>query len=87
MALQTTLTRTNNFKQQSVLTDVYIKVASIYATKSEVHANVSVFSEANGTLLFTAHYVFPMNLEGYNPIKQSYEYLKTLPEFANSIYC
>jgi hypothetical protein len=87
MALQTTLTRTNNFNQQSVLTDVYIKVASIYATKNEVHANVSVFTEANGTLLFTAHYVFPMDLEGSNPIKQSYEYLKTLPEFSDAVDC
>jgi len=32
-------------------------------------------------------YVCTYSLEGENPFKQAYEYLKTLPEFADAVDC
>lgn len=87
MALQATLTRTSNFGQQVTLPDLYVKVASVYATKDEVQASVTAFTESDGNALFTEVYVFPLDLEGENPIKQAYLHLKTLPEFEGAEDC
>ena len=87
MALQANLVRTSNFKQQVALNELYIKVVSAYCTKQEIHAAVTAFEKPNGAALFTEDYVCSIDLDGPNPIKQAYEYLKTLPEFSDAVDC
>jgi len=87
MALQKTIIKQNNFGQQSILKDLYIKVASTNSTKEEVQAAVNFLESASGKSLFTEIYVFQLNLSGENPIKQAYLHLKALPEFADAVDC
>ena len=87
MAFSTTLTKTNNFGQQTILPDSYIKIVSAHVTKNEIQACINVFTEKEGKNLFTELYVSPHDLDGPNPIKQAYLHLKTLPEFADAVDC
>lgn len=63
------------------LSDAYIKVESVEGSKERVVAFVS-FNSPDG--VGNQSYVFPPNLNGLNFIKQAYEHLKTLPEFAGA---
>jgi hypothetical protein len=87
MALQATLVRTDNFGQQVTLANLYMKVASAFVTKQEIQAAVIALTAENSSSIFTENYVFSLDIEGPNPIKQAYEHLKTLPEFADAVDC
>lgn len=87
MALSTTLTRTNNFGQETDLPDSYIKIVSAHVTKDEIQACINVFTKKEGKNLLTELCVLPHDIDGPNPIKQAYLYLKTLPEFADAVDC
>lgn len=92
MALQKTfiLSGTSSFNTEhgvirtgsSQLTmDCYVKVESVGGTKEFVTAVVS-FTDNDKS--FEKSYSFTPNMDGNNFVKQAYEYLKTLPEFADS---
>jgi hypothetical protein len=87
MALQASLTKTDNFGQQVLLSSLYIKVASAFVTKSEVQAAVIALTAAGGTAVFSETHSFFLDLSGPNPIKQAYLHLKTLPEFSEAVDC
>jgi len=70
--------------QQITISDVYIKVGSVVVDKDSIMAKVSFTKDIK---LTERSYSFPADLDGPNFIKQAYEYLKTLPEFANAIDC
>jgi len=67
--------------------DCYIKVATVIASKSEGQATVVFSAKTKDLILFERNFLFPIDLEGPNPIKQAYLHLKTLPEFADAIDC
>jgi hypothetical protein len=67
--------------------DCYIKVGSVSASKSDSTATVCFLEAEDGKLLFEKTYGFKIDLDGPNPIKQAYEYLKTLPEFSDAEDC
>lgn len=64
----------------------HISITSISGTKNEILVNVNIESASNQ---FTKEYKIPVTVEqnSENFIKQAYNYLKTLPEFAGSIDC
>lgn len=64
----------------------YIKVASISGNKDELLATVQF---ADDKLQMQKHYKFTASVaeNAKNFIAQSYEHLKTLPEFAGAIDC
>lgn len=64
----------------------YIKVVSIKGDKSNVVAKVEFKGETQN---FSKQYEVPVSVSENSPnfIKQVYEYLKTLPEFAGATYC
>lgn len=66
---------------------LYIKVTNVAGTKETLSASVSFTDNQLGSLVAHKQYEFPLDLEGSNPIRQAYEYLKTLPEFANATDC
>lgn len=84
MALKTNVTLTDNFGIDVTINDVYIKVALIEGSKDQLIANVFYYKEPNGTVLHRNQFSFAPSLEGLNFIAQSYEHLKTLPEFAGA---
>lgn len=64
----------------------YVKVESLVGTKNEMNADVSFSGES---ARFSRQYTFPVSVEegSGNFIKQAYDYLKTLPEFADAVDC
>jgi len=70
--------------QLDVQKEAYIKVQTVSGTKETVVANVETRTEYGSTY---ATYEFAPLMEGGNFIKQAYEHLKTLPEFAGANDC
>lgn len=76
------------YGEESVTTDpLYIKVVNVAGTKETLSASVSFTNNQSGDVVAYKQYEFPLDLEGSNPIRQAYEYLKTLPEFADATDC
>lgn len=73
-----------DIENKTLSLDCYIKVQNVKADKENAVADV-IFK--SGESLFTNFYKFPLDLIGGNPIKQAYEHLKTLPEFAGATDC
>jgi hypothetical protein len=74
--------------EESVSTDVlYVKVANTVGTKQNLTASVNFIDQQLDKLVAHKQYEFPLNLDGPNPIKQAYLYLKTLPEFSGATDC
>lgn len=68
-------------ESRTVQVEKYIRVDRVEGDKNKV----KVFVSQNGQLLMET--VFSVDLAGGNFIKQAYEHLKTLPEFAGAIDC
>lgn len=86
MALSKTLTKTvRGFDGEVVANDVYFKVSSISGDKYTLSFLVTGVSD--GVQVHSTNYVFEPELDGDNFIKQAYEHLKTLPEFADAVDC
>jgi hypothetical protein len=87
MALTKTITLVNNFQEFSIFENAYLKVTSFSGSKETISFNLGAFKEKNGVLLQKQEFVIPHDLEGFNPLKQAYEHLKSLPEFSDAIDC
>ena len=68
-------------------TDAYMKVTQFTGDKSKIDFQVTVFDESQTHELEMRYFSLAYDLDGDNPIKQSYEHLKTLPEFLGAIDC
>lgn len=80
MALQAN-TRWNGVSVQNA----YIKVLSYSGDKHTVSFSVAYFASQDEQKMFGQEQrECSLDLNGDNPIKQAYEYLKTLPEFAGA---
>ncbi|QTD91751.1 hypothetical protein [Burkholderia anthina] len=57
------------------------------ASKSEIHFRLVHYKSAGNAISFKTDdgYMCAYDMDGDNPIKQAYEYLKTLPEFQGAI--
>ena len=71
-------------KDETVIAECYIKVVSVSGDKENVAAKVE-FTSPNVSGART--YVFAPLMDGDNFIKQSYEHLKSLDEFAGATDC
>lgn len=74
-------------KSNVVVKDAYIKVLNVTADKSTIEIRVSVSKGADDNAVHSLQYSCPANLNGANFIKQAYEHLKTLQEFAGAVDC
>jgi hypothetical protein len=72
-------------KHQFSIQDVYVKVESVLSNKKEMTVTVS-FTHKNNKLT-ERFFESSLDLEGPNPIKQAYQFLKTLPEFSDATDC
>lgn len=87
MALKKSLQLKNNFGEISSFQDCYIKVIDVVGTKNNIMAKVGFFKEKAGLLLQEKIYDVVPDMDGGNFIKQAYDNLKTLPEFAGAEDC
>lgn len=86
MALQRDLTKTvQGFSGELVAKDAYFKIASIHGNKDKIEFNV--IAVLNDEIIDGKPFEFVPTLDGDNFIKQAYDYLKTLPEFADAVDC
>jgi len=87
MALQISLSLTDNFQQVIDFADCYVKTSSVLSTKEYSTITYSVYKEKDGVLLQQNVINFALDFDGPNPIKQAYLHLKSLPEFADAVDC
>lgn len=84
MAIQKTMSFRNNFGEMSVFENAYIRVEEVSGGKSNATAHIKVWREKDSGFIVNMHKDFVPSMDGDNFIKQAYEYLKTLPEFADA---
>jgi hypothetical protein len=87
MALTKTITLQNNFGDESTFDNAYLRVDRVEGSKALLTAHVGFYKKDRASLLLTSSVSFKPSLEGGNFIKQAYEYIKTLPEFADATNC
>ena len=82
MALQKTMLTPQGF----TATDAYHRVEGVLLkSKTEISFRVRSYKDAVETVSFSDYeYSCAYDMAGENPIKQAYEHLKTLPEFADA---
>lgn len=84
MALQLTIQEKDNFGIVVSLENTYCKVSAVTGSKETATATAVFLSAQDGFLYKKEEYQFVPNMNGGNFIKQAYEHLKTLPEFAGA---
>ena len=87
MALSKNLTLVNNFGEESIFQNAYIRVTQVMGTKRSCNAVVHFCKSSEGQLLQSNEYAFNVDLNGGNFIQQAYAHLKSLPEFAGAVDC
>lgn len=87
MALQKTISLTDNFGIEISFTDAYIRVDQVEGNKDLVSAFVVTRDKQEGKVLDTCYHDFQPDMNGDNFIKQAYEHLKGLPEFSSAKDC
>lgn len=87
MALTKNLCLVDNFGIEITIPKAYIKVAQSDCDKNYIIAKVQIKKSAETVAIKTETYRFPHNLNGDNAIKQAYNFLKQLPEFADAFNC
>lgn len=66
----------------------YHRIDNISITnKTKMVFHVYVYADVNKPFFYEQMFEMIFDINGENPIKQAYEYLKTLPEFANATDC
>lgn len=83
MALQKQMNVDAKFVGEVTVT-AYVKVESVSGTKANATAVVSAKKSGTDDEIWEKVYSFAPDLDGGNFIKQAYEHLKTLPEFAGA---
>lgn len=79
--------KTQAFGQDIILKDSYVRVNSVYWDKHQATSIVQICDNENKSILNNVSYSFVPSMDGGNFVKQTYEFLKTLPEFADAIDC
>lgn len=67
--------------------EAYIRIDNIKTSKTELLLTVLFLTAKDKTVFDCKNYTLPFNLDGANVLIQGYEYLKTLPEFADAVDC
>jgi len=87
MALSKTITLKSNFQTDVEFSDAYIKVENVKISKTFADALIYIFKSKDGQFLKSENVAYDYDINGLNPIAQTYNRLKSLPEFANSVDC
>lgn len=82
MALQKTITLTDNFDIDVVITDCYMKVSEIKGNKNVIAFNVD-YLNSSGTVIKRKRFTMTPSVSANsdNFIAQAYQHLKSLSEF------
>ena len=75
------------YGQNVSINNAYIKIDEIKGGKNKIDALFGVYDKQNGNCVKQSVSRFEPVLDGANFIKQAYQHLKTLPEFAGAQDC
>jgi hypothetical protein len=75
------------FGQTLQFDQAYSTVTTVQVERDTALAVVITKTKDGSQVLSTKEYRFPHDLDGGNSIEQAYEYLKSLPEFADATDC
>jgi hypothetical protein len=68
--------------------DAYHRVENVQLLgKNKLFFHVRFYAGTDNPSFATTGFECPYDLEGPNPIKQAYQFLKTLPEFSDAVDC
>jgi hypothetical protein len=68
--------------------DAYHRVEQISITaKNRMTFRLRIYKDVSFPAFADTDYSCDYDLDGFNPIKQAYLYLKSLPEFADAVDC
>jgi hypothetical protein len=71
-----------------VVDEAYHRVESVALQgKDKIYFSLKSYAEVESPSFGEKSYSCEYDLTGANPIKQAYEHLKTLPEFAGAVDC
>lgn len=79
------------FSSPAILRSAYVRIDSINGTKNKLSLTVSFYNKANDSMIVAHQNLYEfhpnVNSDSQNFIKQGYDHLKTLPEFAGATDC
>lgn len=88
MAISKTIKLKNNFGEESTFSNAYFRVDKLEGSKHLLSITVGCYKSDELTLLYENNVLFVPDLDSSdNFITQGYQYLKTLPEFADATDC
>jgi hypothetical protein len=87
MAMSKDFTFKSKYGVDVVVSNCYIKVDSVNVTNLNATAVINFINVEKSCVIEELLCQFAYDINGENPIKQSYLYLKTLPEFASATDC
>jgi hypothetical protein len=88
MAIQSSITETRqHFTGELVCSSAYWRIEHISGNKQGLTFVVNAYSTNQGSTLCSNQFSFIPKLDGDNFIKQAYQFLKSLPEFADAVDC
>lgn len=80
--------KTVNTQHGFVATDAYHRVEGTQVNKEKITFQIRSYKDDTGVPHFAdVSLSCVYDIQGDNPIKQAYKYIKTLPEFANAEDC
>jgi hypothetical protein len=77
------LSKTTTFKGVTIA-DAYHRVWGVTLTKTEISFGLGIHASTDADMIDSTSHSCAYDIAGENPIKQAYEHLKTLPEFAGA---
>jgi hypothetical protein len=77
------ISKTTTFKGCTIA-DAYHRVWNVKVSKDSVSFGLGVHSSSDDEMIDSTSHSCAYNLDGDNPIKQAYQHVKTLPEFAGA---
>ena len=77
------LSKTIDYKGVTIA-DAYHRVWAVTLSKTEISFGLGVHASADADMIDSTSHTCAYDIAGDNPIKQAYEHLKTLPEFAGA---
>jgi hypothetical protein len=87
MALQKNIKLTDNFGIEVEIPNAYIKISKVECTKNQMNFFIDIKQNSSEIPFLNKVEKLDYDINGVNPIKQAYLYLKTLPEFAGAVDC
>lgn len=70
------------------VSNAYQRVEGVwFNAKDQISFNLRSYADESCPFIHEIAFTCSFDIEGENPFRQAYEYLKTLPEFADAVDC